>query len=126
MSHFSTIKTQIADKQTLMSTLQELGFTVKVQGIVRGHNGLTVEADIVARLPGQYDLGWSAGEDGKFDLVADLWGVAKEHNQQKLLAAINQKYAINRTLKEIDRLGLKLSDTSFKGDGSVRLIASRQ
>jgi hypothetical protein len=31
--------------------------------------------------------------DGSYDLIADLWGVAKKHNQTELINSINQKYA---------------------------------
>jgi hypothetical protein len=33
----------------------------------------------VAQLEGDYDLGWSKNPDGSYDLIADLWGVAKKH-----------------------------------------------
>ena len=42
-----------------------------------------------------------------FDLIADLWGVAKKHNQTELINSINQKYAVNRTLAEVKRPGLQ-------------------
>ncbi|NJM27749.1 MAG: DUF1257 domain-containing protein, partial [Pseudanabaena sp. RU_4_16] len=41
-----------------------------------------------------------------FDLIADLWGVAKKHNQTELINSINQKYAVNKTLTEVRRPGL--------------------
>jgi len=45
-------------------------------------------------LEGEYDLGWSRNSDGSFDLIADLWGVAKKHNQTELINSINHKYAV--------------------------------
>ncbi|MEM7771583.1 MAG: enoyl-CoA hydratase-related protein, partial [Cyanobacteria bacterium P01_A01_bin.37] len=41
------------------------------------------------------------------DLIADLWGVAKKHNQTELINSINQKYAVNKTLAEVKRPGLQ-------------------
>jgi len=125
MSHFSTIKTQITDAEILIKSLQDLGFIVQTTAQVRGHNGLRLQADVVAVLPGHYDLGWTRNTDGTYDLVADLWGVAKQHNQQQLLDAINQKYAVNKTMVEIKRLGYNLAKHTVQADGTIKLIVER-
>ena len=52
-------------------------------------------------------MGWSENSDGTFDLIADLWGVAKKHNQTELINSINQKYAVNKTLFEVKQRGLQ-------------------
>ena len=78
MSHFSTLRTKIADAEILTNSLRDLGISVKTEADVRGYNGQKVRADIVAVLEGEYDLGWSENSDGTFDLIADLWGVAKK------------------------------------------------
>jgi hypothetical protein len=71
-----------------------VGINVKSDADVRGYNGQRLRSDIVAVLEGEYDLGWSRNGDGSFDLIADLWGVAKKHNQTELINSINQKYAL--------------------------------
>ncbi|MEM6446708.1 MAG: DUF1257 domain-containing protein, partial [Cyanobacteria bacterium P01_D01_bin.123] len=88
MSHFSTLRTKIADAEVLQQSLRDLGMTVNENADVRGYNGQRVRADIVAQLEGDYDLGWSRNPDGSFDLIADLWGVAKKHNQTELINSI--------------------------------------
>ncbi|HEY9826851.1 MAG TPA: DUF1257 domain-containing protein [Stenomitos sp.] len=107
MSHFSTLRTKITDAEILKASLKDLGIQVKTEADVRGYHGQRVRADIVAVLEGEYDLGWSKNTDGTFDLIADLWGVAKKHNQTELINSINQKYAINKTLVEAKRPGLQ-------------------
>jgi Protein of unknown function (DUF1257) len=107
MSHFSTLRTKITESEILKSSLRDLGISVKTEADVRGYNGQRVRADIVAVLEGEYDLGWSRNADGSFDLIADLWGVAKKHNQTELINSINQKYAVNKTLSEVKRPGLQ-------------------
>jgi Protein of unknown function (DUF1257) len=107
MSHFSTLRTKITDAEILKQSLRDLGINVKTEADVRGYNGQRVRSDIVAVLEGEYDLGWSRNSDGSFDLVADLWGVAKKHNQTELINSINQKYAVNKTLAEVKRPGLQ-------------------
>ena len=107
MSHFSTLHTKITDAAILKASLSDLGISVKVEAHVRGYNGQHVRSDIVAVLDGDYDLGWSRNSDGTFDLIADLWGVAKKHNQTELINSINQKYAVNKTIAEVKQQGLQ-------------------
>ena len=114
MSHFSTLRTKITDAEILKSSLNDLGVNVKTEANIRGYNGQNVRADIVAVLEGDYDIGWSRNADGSFDLIADLWGVAKKHNQTELINSINQKYAVNKTLSEVKRPGLQ--------NANVRLV----
>lgn len=98
--HFSTLRTKITDGELLKTALRDLGLTVKIEADVRGSNGQRVIADIVAVLEGEYDLGWARNSDGSFDLIGDLWGIAKKHNQTELINSINQKYGVIRTLAE--------------------------
>jgi len=107
MSHFSTLRTKISDSAILVNSLRDLGINVQTNADVRGYNGQRLRADIVAILEGEYDLGWSENSDGTFDLIADLWGVAKKHNQTELINSINQKYAVNKTLSEVKQRGLQ-------------------
>ncbi|MEM6446407.1 MAG: DUF1257 domain-containing protein, partial [Cyanobacteria bacterium P01_D01_bin.123] len=44
---------------------------------------------------------------------ADLWGVAKKHNQTELINSINQKYAVNKTLTEVKRPGLQQANVKL-------------
>lgn len=97
-SIFSTLRTKITDAEMLKASLRDLGITVKNDADVRGSRGERVRADIVAVLEGEYDLGWSRNSDGTFDLIANLWGVARKHNHTELIGSINQKYAVNKTL----------------------------
>lgn len=107
MSHFSTLRTKISDAVVLKTALSDLGLEVKTEADVRGYNGQRIRADVVAVLDGEYDLGWSRNNDGTFDLVADLWGVAKKHNQTELINSINQKYAIGKALADAKQPGLQ-------------------
>jgi hypothetical protein len=113
MSHFSTLRTKITDAEVLKNSLRDLGITTKSEADVRGYQGQRVRADIIAVLEGEYDLGWSRNADGTFDLIADLWGVAKKHNQTELINSINQKYAVNKTLAEVKRPGLNQANVKL-------------
>ncbi|NJM74110.1 MAG: DUF1257 domain-containing protein [Scytonema sp. RU_4_4] len=104
--HFSTLRTKIKDAEILKATLRDLGIVVKTEADVRGYNGQRVRSDVVAVLEGEYDIGWNQNSDGSYDLIADLWGVGKNHNQMELIRAINYKYAVNKTLAELKQRGV--------------------
>lgn len=107
MSHFHTFRTKLTDAELLKASLGDLGICVETNAMVRGTNGQRVPAEIVAVLAGDYDIGWSRNAAGSFDLVADLWAVAKQHNQAELMNAINQKYALKQTLAQAKQPGLQ-------------------
>lgn len=90
--HFSTLRTKITNPECLKTALHSLGIRVKTDADVRDYNGRGILCDIVAVLEGNYDIGWSVNSDGSFDMIADLWGVAKKHNQMELINSINQRY----------------------------------
>ncbi len=107
MSHFRSFPTKLTDAAILLTTLRDLGIRAITNDTVRGVNGQLFRADIVAVLEGECDLGWSRNADGTFDLIADVPGVAIKHDQAQLINSINQKYAINKTLRQIERPGLQ-------------------
>ncbi|MEB3229637.1 MAG: DUF1257 domain-containing protein [Leptolyngbyaceae bacterium] len=117
MSHFSTLRTKITDAEVLKTSLRDLGIGIKNDADIRGYNGQRVRADIVAVLEGDYDIGWSVNSDGSYDLIADLWGVAKKHNQTELINSINQKYAVNKALADVKRPALQTA--------SVKLVVQK-
>lgn len=113
MSHFSTLRSKLTDAELLKASLRDLGFTLRSNAEVRGAGCQRVRADIVAVLDGDFDLGWSRNAEGSFDLVADLWGVARKHNMANLLSLINQKYAVNKTLAAVHRPGLQQANVKL-------------
>lgn len=119
MSHFNTLRSRLTDTEMLKTALRDLGITVQTNADVRGMYGQRVRADIVAVLSGDYDIGWIRNENGSLDLIADLWGVAKHHNLSELIATVNQKYAINKTLAEVRRPGLQNATVNLVMKSSV-------
>jgi hypothetical protein len=107
MSHFSTLRTKITDAEILKASLRDLGIPLSRKPMFVATMVSVFEPTSVAVLEGEYDLGWSRNSDGSFDLIADLWGVAKKHNQTELINSINQKYAVNKTLAEVKQRGLQ-------------------
>jgi Protein of unknown function (DUF1257) len=114
VSHFRSFPTKLTDAEILKTTLKDLGIRVITDGTVRGVNGQRIRADIIAVLEGECDIGWFRNADGTFDFIADVPGVAKKHNQAQLINSINQKYAVNKTLSQIQQPGLQ--------NANVRLV----
>jgi hypothetical protein len=74
MSHFSTLKTELRDRQALLLALADLGHTPAEGSLpVRGYRGQTVTAELAVSQEGGADIGfrWSA-EAGSYELVTDL------------------------------------------------------
>jgi hypothetical protein len=101
--HFSTIRTTLTDLKILKDALEELEIPVKTEIDVRGRLGIdaTIRANVVAVLDGECDLGWSKNSDGSLDLIADFWGISKNHDLTKTINRIHQKYAELKQTKDI-------------------------
>jgi hypothetical protein len=106
-SRFSTLRSKIkqSDAEILKASLYDLGITFKTNADIRGSGRTHVHADIVAVLEGKFDIGWVVNKDGYFDIVADLWGVAKKYNQTLLITSINHKFSVNKTLAQLKNRG---------------------
>jgi len=72
MSHFTTIKVQIKNDETLHPCLQELGYTVECNTQVRGEQGNKTQAEYVIRQQNGYDLGFRCNGD-TYEVRADFW-----------------------------------------------------
>jgi len=83
MSHFTTIKTQIKDIDSLRSALQEMGLSLLQKTTARGYYENNVKGDYVIRLKGPYDIAVNKQKDGTFELTCDWWAghVEKEVGQ---------------------------------------------
>ncbi|HAX87553.1 MAG TPA: hypothetical protein DCY91_15140 [Cyanobacteria bacterium UBA11370] len=122
MSHFTTIKIQIKNGEILHSCLQELGYKVECNTLVRGYQGNTTHAEYVIRRPNGYDLGFRRDEEN-YELVADFWGA--RINQQEFLNSISQKYAHKMLINSVEEQGFNLEEEEVLKDGTVRVVVGR-
>ncbi|WP_068816492.1 DUF1257 domain-containing protein [Phormidesmis priestleyi] len=122
MSHFTTVKIQIRNGETLHQVLNELGYKVECDRNVRGYQGNTTQADYVVRQSNGYDLGFRrSGET--YDLIADFWGA--KINQQEFVNAISQKYAHKTLMKTAQEQGFNIEEEEVLSDGTVRVVVGR-
>jgi hypothetical protein len=127
MSHFSTIKTELRDRQSLLDALEDLGHGPR-QGslMVRGYRGQTVEAQLAVAQPNGADIGFRLNpETGSYELVTDLdlWNQAVP--VERFLAQLNQRYALRSILAATAEEGFQVSEQAQQQDGSIELVVTR-
>ncbi|NEQ18998.1 MAG: DUF1257 domain-containing protein [Microcoleus sp. SIO2G3] len=125
MSHFSQIKTQIRNIDSLKDALTELGIDWK-QGPreVRGYRGQTHNAEVTIEQENGYDIGfrWTGKE---YELVADLQYWQQDVSVEGFLRRVTQRYAYQTVVKETARAGFQVAEQQKNEDGSIRLLVQR-
>ena len=122
MSHFTTIAIEIKNGDLLEQTLQELGYPVRQNTLVRGYLGDTTQAEYVISMPNAYDIGFRKLGD-RYELIADMWGVAL--NVEEFLGAIAQKYATKIVLQSANQQGFAIEQQEVLEDGTVKIVIGR-
>jgi Protein of unknown function (DUF1257) len=125
MSHFSQIKTQIRNLESLQEALTELGIDWKPGPCqVRGYRGKTQDAEIAIAQNNDYDIGfrWDGNE---YELVADLQYWQQDLSVEGFLRKITQRYAFQTVMKETARAGFQVAEQQNNEDGSIRLVVQR-
>ncbi|ELS30810.1 MULTISPECIES: DUF1257 domain-containing protein [Pseudanabaena] len=122
MSHFTTIAIEIKNGDLLEKSLQELGYPVKRNTLVRGYLGNSTHAEYVIPMPNAYDIGFRKLGD-RYELIADMWGVAT--NVEELLGAITQQYATNKVLQSAAQQGFAIEQQEILEDGTIRIVIGR-
>ena len=127
MSHFSTIKTELRDRQSLLDALEDLGHGPRQGSLtVRGYRGQTVEAQLAVAQPNGADIGFRLNpETGSYELVTDLdlWNQAVP--VERFLAQLNQRYALRSILAATAEEGFQVSEQAQQQDGSIELVVTR-
>ena len=126
MSHFSTVKTELRDREALVGALGDIGHTPAPAGPIRGYRGQTVTADLTISQPGGADIGfrWNS-ETGSYELVADLdlWNLSTP--VERFLAQLTQRYALQSILASTSEEGYQVSEQRQAADGSIELVVTR-
>jgi hypothetical protein len=125
MSHFSQIKTQIRNLLSLKAALTDLGIDWK-EGprSVRGHQGQTVEAEVVIEQENGYDLGFS-WNGNEYQFIADLQFWNQAGSVERFLNQLTQRYAYHTVVNETSKQGFQIAEKEQNQDGSIRLVLQR-
>ena len=83
MSHFTKLdRAKIVDPEAFIKACADLGLTDVHRDIeIKDFYGKKIMVDVAVKT-GKYDLALVKGEDGKYDLTADWWGVRGERSQE--------------------------------------------
>jgi hypothetical protein len=125
MSHFSQIKTQIRNLESLQSALTDLGIEWKAgPHPVRGYQGQTQTAEVVVEQDNGYDIGF-AWNGEQYNLVADLQYWQQPLTVDRFLSQVTQNYALNVVTQTSAQQGFQVSEQIKQADGSIRLVVQR-
>lgn len=127
MSHFSTIKTELRDRDALVVALTALGHAPAAGPCqVRGYRGQLETADLVISASNGGDLGfrWNVA-NGAFELVTDLdlWSLPVP--PERFLTQLNQRYALEAILAASAAEGFQVSEQTTQQDGGIELVVTR-
>jgi hypothetical protein len=127
MSHFSTVKTELRDRDALVAALGDMGHapTMGAQA-VRGYRGQTVTAELVVSQPNGADIGFRLNPDsGSYELVTDLELWRQPVPVERFLAQLGQRYALRSILAATAEEGFQVSEQTNHLDGSIELVVTR-
>ena len=127
MSHFSTIKTKIKEKDFLLEALNLLGHEVKQDqelggGGTHGHNHPVVQADICIAT----DIGFRWCNDTQaYELVTDIETWSLPTPPRRFIDKVTQQYAKETILDTIKDQGFTVEEETSKVDNSIELTVTR-
>jgi hypothetical protein len=127
MSHFSTVKTELRDRDALVAALVDLGHAPSLESrAVRGYRGQQVTADLVVSQPNGADIGFRLNPElGRYELVTDLELWQQPVPVERFLAQLGQRYALSTILAASAEEGFQVSEQTNKLDGSIELVVTR-
>ena len=126
MSHFSTIKTKIKEKDQLLEALNLLGYWAEDTNELKvtGKHAIDhpkVKADIVVT----NSIGFRLTKEGTYELVTDLQTWEENIPVERFIDKITQQYArmtIHSTVKE---MGLVVDEEWEMDDNSIELTVTQ-
>mgnify|MGYP006278756663 CR=1 FL=1 len=127
MSHFSTIKTELRDREALVAALTALGHAPTAgPAPVRGYRGQLETAELVVSAGQGVDLGFRLNtSSGAYELVTDLDLWAMPVPPERFLAQLQQRYALEAILAASDAEGFQVAEQTTADDGAIELVVTR-
>lgn len=123
MSHFTTIRTELRDKEALKKALADLGYTCQEGNVfARGYGGQKTPVELAVPQPNNYDFGFRKTGD-QYDLVADYFGLP--FTEKTLLPQLKQRYAYHTIVDSAAQQGFTVASTEQQQDGAIRVVVQR-
>ena len=127
MSHFSTIKTQLKDKEPLIKALNNLGYIINQdEKFVKGYKGKFTAVDISMDLPSETKVGFKWDSNSNvYELVTDLDLWKFEIPVERFISKVTQMYAYQTIISKTKEDGYQLVEQKNKNDGSIELVLTK-
>ena len=127
MSHFSTIKTQLKEKEPLIKALNNLGYSInQEEKFIKGYRGKFTAVDISMNLPGETKVGFKWDNNSNaYELVTDLDLWKFEIPVERFISKVTQMYAYNTIIKKTNEDGYQIVEETNKNDGSIELVLTK-
>ncbi|HPZ09133.1 MAG TPA: DUF1257 domain-containing protein [Candidatus Eremiobacteraeota bacterium] len=123
MSHFTTVKTKISDRECLKRAIKDLGYDYDENKTeIRGYQDRKIKVDILVKTGGTYEIGMVRSGD-VYSIVADWWGVkeASKIDEKTFIPKLTQKYAYHKTREVLAEKGFVLSDEKVNENNEIIL-----
>jgi hypothetical protein len=125
MSHFTSIKTQMVEKEYIQKALEDLGYRCQVEASrLRSWEGISTAVEIKVR------LGFFSGTIGfrkrgaTYEVVADAWG-ARRIRKTDFVRQVTQRYAYHAARAKLEEQGFTLATEETRQDGQIHLVLRR-
>jgi len=127
MSHFSTIKTQLKEKDPLIKALTNLGYSInQEEKFVKGYKGKFTAVDISMNLPNNTKVGFKWDNNSNaYELVTDLDLWKFELPVERFISKVTQMYAYNTIISKTNEDGYQIVEQKNKNDGSIELVLTK-
>ena len=124
MSHFSTIKTKIKDKEILVQALLLLQYDVQedqelINPINHQHEKVKVDVSI------GNDIGFRLNNKGEYELVADIQTWKDPVPPKRFVEKVTQQYARMTVHNQVKEMGFKVEEEWEMDDNSIELVVTR-
>ena len=126
MSHFSTIKTKIKEKDQLLEALNLLGYWAEDTNELKvtGQHAIDhprVKADIVVA----NSIGFRLTEEGTYELVTDLQTWEENIPVERFIDKVTQQYARMVIHSAVKEMGLVVDEEWEMDDNSIELTVTQ-
>ena len=127
MSHFSTIKTQLKEADSLIKALNNLGYSInREEKFVKGYRGKFTAVDISMNLSGDTKVGFKWDKiSNTYELVTDLDLWKFEIPVERFISKVTQMYAYQTIISKTKDEGYQILEQKNKNDGSIELVLTK-
>ena len=123
MSHFTSIRTHIVEREFLLKALDDLGYKVETGNLtVQDLAGDSARAEIKIQLKLGREVGFRQSGEG-YEIVADAWGLGG--GLKDLSQKVAQRYAYHTAISKLEAQGFSLVSEEDGQQGQIHLTLRR-